>query len=192
MSPTHFFCLFASLSSHCLPLVLFPEPSVVCSLIMCILFPEILGQDESYQFCFLGKRYMSWNGSRFGDCFPSFISSQVGSSHISQHLWLLGATPHTKVSSSHLDRLTASTPDYAGHLPFCHWEKTGPRILTFRLGCWKTSSSECWDQNLCLHWQNFSIAPSLFFGKGSVALAGLPSPMQDWAVETIWKSSGSF
>lgn len=50
MSPTHFFCLFASLSSHCLPLVLFPEPSVVCSLIMYILFPEILGQDGSYQF----------------------------------------------------------------------------------------------------------------------------------------------
>lgn len=31
-------------------LVLFPEPSVVCSLIMYILFLKILGQDKSYQF----------------------------------------------------------------------------------------------------------------------------------------------
>lgn len=50
MSPAPFFCLSASLSSHCLPLVLFPEPSVVCSLIMYILFPEILGQEGSYPF----------------------------------------------------------------------------------------------------------------------------------------------
>lgn len=36
------------------PLVLFPEPSAVCSLVTYILFSESLGQDRSYQLNILG------------------------------------------------------------------------------------------------------------------------------------------
>lgn len=81
------------------------------------------------------KRIHDLEQFTLGDCFHCVISNQGGSSCSSQHLlWLLGTTPYSKVYFSCLDRLTASTPDYAGHLQFCHWGKSGPWILTFCLG----------------------------------------------------------